>query len=145
MTTVDAANIHNIAIEGTFDDCQDLLKALFADAKLHAPVSRQHCIAFRHDFLYLKASPCRRDDRWVFDQQAVADRLHDAAAMAKNHWIDGIPVCLQRRKSALLIGTHQSAVADHVGKDDCRQFTLRPIGPSAIGHGVSLAEAIGQE
>jgi threonine synthase len=31
MTTVDAANIHNIAIEGTFDDCQDLLKALFAD------------------------------------------------------------------------------------------------------------------
>ena len=32
MTTVDAANIHNIAIEGTFDDCQDLLKALFADA-----------------------------------------------------------------------------------------------------------------
>ncbi len=31
MTTVDAANIHNIAIEGTFDDCQNLLKALFAD------------------------------------------------------------------------------------------------------------------
>ena len=31
MTTVDAPNIHNIAIEGTFDDCQDLLKALFAD------------------------------------------------------------------------------------------------------------------
>ena len=31
MTTVEAANIHNIAIEGTFDDCQDLLKALFAD------------------------------------------------------------------------------------------------------------------
>jgi threonine synthase len=32
MTTVDAANVHNIAIEGTFDDCQDLVKALFADA-----------------------------------------------------------------------------------------------------------------
>ena len=31
MTTVDAPNIHNIAIEGTFDDCQNLLKALFAD------------------------------------------------------------------------------------------------------------------
>jgi threonine synthase len=31
MTTVDAANVHNIAIEGTFDDCQDLVKLLFAD------------------------------------------------------------------------------------------------------------------
>lgn len=31
MTTVDAANVHNIAIEGTFDDCQDIVKALFAD------------------------------------------------------------------------------------------------------------------
>lgn len=29
MTTVDAANVHNIAIEGTFDDCQDLVKGLF--------------------------------------------------------------------------------------------------------------------
>ncbi|MBT8216178.1 MAG: threonine synthase [Acidimicrobiia bacterium] len=31
MTTVDDANIHNLAIEGTFDDCQDLVKAMFAD------------------------------------------------------------------------------------------------------------------
>ncbi len=31
MTTVDAPNVHNVAIEGTFDDCQDLVKALFAD------------------------------------------------------------------------------------------------------------------
>ncbi len=31
MTTVDAANVHNIAVKGTFDDCQDIVKALFAD------------------------------------------------------------------------------------------------------------------
>ena len=31
MTTADAANVHNIAIEGTFDDCQAMLKAMFAD------------------------------------------------------------------------------------------------------------------
>ncbi|MCB1741047.1 MAG: threonine synthase, partial [Gammaproteobacteria bacterium] len=31
MTTVDASNVHNVAIEGTFDDCQDLLKAMFND------------------------------------------------------------------------------------------------------------------
>jgi threonine synthase len=32
MTTVTAENVHNVAIEGSFDDCQALLKALFADA-----------------------------------------------------------------------------------------------------------------
>jgi threonine synthase len=32
MTTVAASNVHAIAIEGTFDDCQDLVKAMFADA-----------------------------------------------------------------------------------------------------------------
>src|SRR5207247_6411160 len=31
MTTVDAANAHALAIDGTFDDCQDIVKALFAD------------------------------------------------------------------------------------------------------------------
>lgn len=31
MTTVDAPNVHNIAIEGTFDDCQDMVKAMFGD------------------------------------------------------------------------------------------------------------------
>jgi threonine synthase len=31
MTTVAADNVFNIAIEGTFDDCQDLVKALFND------------------------------------------------------------------------------------------------------------------
>src|SRR5580658_1782775 len=31
MTTVLSPNVGNVAIEGTFDDCQDMLKALFAD------------------------------------------------------------------------------------------------------------------
>ena len=34
MTTVLAPNVLNLAIEGSFDDCQDLVKALFADAAL---------------------------------------------------------------------------------------------------------------
>jgi threonine synthase len=29
MTTVDAPNVHAIAVDGTFDDCQNLLKAMF--------------------------------------------------------------------------------------------------------------------
>jgi threonine synthase len=31
MTTVDSANVHAVAVEGTFDDCQDLVKAMFTD------------------------------------------------------------------------------------------------------------------
>jgi threonine synthase len=36
MTTVDAPNVHNIAVEGTFDDCQALLKAMFDDQPFRA-------------------------------------------------------------------------------------------------------------
>jgi threonine synthase len=32
MTSVPAANVHNIALEGTFDDCQDQVKEMFGDA-----------------------------------------------------------------------------------------------------------------
>jgi threonine synthase len=34
MTAVDAPNVHNVAVEGTFDACQDVVKALFADPGL---------------------------------------------------------------------------------------------------------------
>jgi threonine synthase len=36
MTTVAAANVHAVAIEGTFDDCQDIVKALFADREFRS-------------------------------------------------------------------------------------------------------------
>jgi len=32
MTTIEAPNVHAVAVEGTFDDCQDLVKAVFADS-----------------------------------------------------------------------------------------------------------------
>ena len=34
MTTVLSANVHNIAVTGTFDDCQDIVKAMFNDVQL---------------------------------------------------------------------------------------------------------------
>ena len=36
MTTVLDANVHNLAVEGTFDDCQDMVKALFADPETNS-------------------------------------------------------------------------------------------------------------
>ncbi|MDI2090001.1 threonine synthase [Commensalibacter oyaizuii] len=38
MTTVLSSNINNIAVEGSFDDCQDLVKAMFADASFRDEV-----------------------------------------------------------------------------------------------------------
>jgi len=39
MTTVQDSNVFNIAVEGTFDDCQDLVKTLFADHGLRDRVN----------------------------------------------------------------------------------------------------------
>ncbi len=36
MTTVDAPNVHTVAIDGTFDDCQDMVKAMFEDPLLRS-------------------------------------------------------------------------------------------------------------
>lgn len=36
MTALDAPNVWAVAIDGTFDDCQDLVKAMFADEALRA-------------------------------------------------------------------------------------------------------------
>ncbi|HOO82357.1 MAG TPA: threonine synthase [Alphaproteobacteria bacterium] len=33
MTTVEGENVHNIALEGSFDDCQNMVKAMFNDAE----------------------------------------------------------------------------------------------------------------
>ncbi len=38
MTTVAAANVSNVAVEGTFDDCQDIVKAMFADVQFRDDV-----------------------------------------------------------------------------------------------------------
>lgn len=38
MTSVLDPNVHCIAVQGTFDDCQDIVKALFRDRK--APLAR---------------------------------------------------------------------------------------------------------
>lgn len=39
MTTVDEPNVHTVAVEGTFDDCQDLVKSMFADPTLRAELN----------------------------------------------------------------------------------------------------------
>lgn len=39
MTTVSSSNIHNIALEGNFDDCQNMVKAMFSDEKYRSELN----------------------------------------------------------------------------------------------------------
>lgn len=39
MTTIKAPNVHNIALEGTFDDCQNAVKAMFADEEFRKKIN----------------------------------------------------------------------------------------------------------
>ena len=39
MTSVTSKNVFNIAIQGNFDDCQDLVKAMFADEKFREQIN----------------------------------------------------------------------------------------------------------
>lgn len=39
MTTVLDNNVHNLAVTGTFDDCQDIVKALFADPDINSTLN----------------------------------------------------------------------------------------------------------
>lgn len=46
MTTVLDGNVRNLAVAGTFDDCQDIVKALLGDGSLGIPVSAVNSINF---------------------------------------------------------------------------------------------------
>lgn len=39
MTSVKAPNVHNIALDGSFDDCQNLVKAMFADKEFREAIN----------------------------------------------------------------------------------------------------------
>ncbi|CAJ2511201.1 Uu.00g068260.m01.CDS01 [Anthostomella pinea] len=39
MTTVLDPNVHNLSVTGSFDDCQDIVKALFADADINSTLN----------------------------------------------------------------------------------------------------------
>ena len=56
MTTATEENVHNIAVEGTFDDCQNIVKALFGDMASARPAR-----ADRDQLHQLRAHP--RPDR----------------------------------------------------------------------------------
>ena len=76
MTTVLEPNVHNIALEGTFDDCQDMVKALFADAAFR----EEHRLgALELDQL----GPRRRAGRLLRDRSDLTRRERGTAGVVR--------------------------------------------------------------
>ena len=71
MTTLEASNVHAAAVDGTFDDCQDLVKAMFADepfrteSRLAAVNSINWARVAAQIVYYVWAARCLADDRPV--------------------------------------------------------------------------------
>ena len=76
MTTVPDANVHCIAVEGTFDDCQRIMKSLFNDAAFKAKwrlgaINSVNCVRLLAQVVYyfhawLRLAPALPDGRLSF-------------------------------------------------------------------------------
>ena len=78
MTTASERNVHNIAIEGTFDDCQAIVKSLFNDAAL-----RDRLRADRHQLHQLGPHP--RPDRLLLHRRRGPRRARPRRRLHRAH------------------------------------------------------------
>ncbi len=71
------------------------------------------------------------------DQGAVAHELNDAPAVLADRGLEELPVQgLEARQCALLVGTHEAAVADDIGGQDGGQSALQIPLPAAASRGL---------
>jgi hypothetical protein len=109
-----------------------------ADAKLDAALARDTVIAQRHLALQFDRAAHRIDDAREFDQQPVAGRLDNAAAMLGNFGVHQFaPGYLERRERALLVLAHQPRIAGDIGRQHRRQAPLDPLPPGIHGGNAS--------
>ena len=81
--------------------------------------------------LHRKGTVYGIDHAAELDDGAIADQLHDAAVVGGDGWVeDGLSVPLQSGQRARLVGSHQARIADHIGREDCRQFAV----DAYVGH-----------
>ena len=103
--------------------------------------ARQVGVASRHAALDLDRALHRVGDALELGQHPVAGGLDDAAPVLGDRRVDQLePVGLQARERARLVGLHQPAVADHVGRQNRRQpaLDLRLCHDYALAHRAAL-------
>ncbi|MDE2334386.1 MAG: threonine synthase [Rhodospirillales bacterium] len=127
MTTVRAANVTNIAVAGSFDDCQDLVKAMFADAPFREEVHLAAVnsinwarIAAQIPYYAAAALALGAPDREVAFAVPTGNFGNVLAAWAARRM--GLPV------ARLIVGSNQNDIlARFLAAND---MSLRPVVPS---------------
>jgi hypothetical protein len=100
-----------------------------ADAELDPLLLRYLHVALRHPALNLDSTAHGINDAGELDQHAVPRGLHDAAAVFGDLGVNqGAAMGLELGERALLVGTHQPAVASHIGRQDGREPSLHSLG-----------------
>ena len=123
---IDAVAIDVVAVD---DDIADI----DADAEIDAAAGRNARIPVGHALLPFDRAAHRVDDAGEFDQQTVAGRLDDAAAMLGDLGVAQFaPDCFEPGERAFLVDAHEPRIARDIGRQDRRQFSLDP-------HSVHLA------
>ena len=93
-----------------------------ADAKADLAPRRRVAVAPRHTPLDLDRARHRIRDARELDQHAIPGGLDQPAPVVGDRRIDQLQTMgLETRERARLIGFHQAAVADHVGRKDGRE------------------------
>jgi hypothetical protein len=107
------------------------------DAEFDALGGRDLGVARDHRALHLDRTAHRVDDAGEFDQQAVAGRFDDAAAVLGDLRVTKLAADRpQSGKRALLIGLHQPRIARDIGRQDRREAALDPL----PAHGAILSQ-----
>jgi threonine synthase len=114
MTTVLDANVHCLAVDGTFDDCQDILKALFADEGMKKTqrvttvnsINWARCLAQITYYFYAYFSLLRQSDCTDVDEIRVAVPTGNFGSVLAGYFAKkmGLPV------SKLIVSTNENDI-----------------------------------
>ncbi|MDO9499335.1 threonine synthase [Falsiroseomonas sp.] len=127
MTTVLAPNVANLAIAGSFDDCQDLVKAMFADAPFRTEMRLSAVnsinwarIALQIPYYVASALALGAPDREVAFSVPTGNFGNVLAAWAARRM--GLPI------AQLLIGSNRNDILTRFLSDN--DMTMRSVEPS---------------
>jgi hypothetical protein len=96
-----------------------------ADAQHDPALFGQAGIALGECPLHVQRRAHRVDSAREFAQCAVAGDLEDAPAMRARPGLEHVGAqSLEGRQRACLVALHQARVADHIGRQDCREVAL---------------------
>jgi threonine synthase len=127
MTTVTSPNVGNLAVEGSFDDCQDLVKAMFADA----PFRREMRLSVVNSINWARVAAQIAYYAWAALALGAPDRAVAFAVPTGNFgnvlaaWVArrmGLPV------ERLIVGTNRNDILARFL--DANDMSLRGVEPS---------------